>query len=52
MEVVFRPGVRLGQLVEAMDPASALPYRAKVTGIEIQVSEAAIDLRLTLEAPR
>jgi hypothetical protein len=52
MDVVFRPGIRLGQLVEAMDPASALPYRAKVTGIEITVSEAVIDLRLTLEAPR
>jgi len=52
MEVVFRPGYRLGQIVEATDPSTALPYRAKITGIQITVSEAAIETRLNLEQPR
>ncbi|TRZ64064.1 MAG: hypothetical protein D4S02_11385 [Rhodocyclaceae bacterium] len=52
LEVVFRPGLRLGQIVEASDPASPTPYRAKVTGIQIKVSEADIETRLTLEQPR
>lgn len=52
MEVVFRPGLRLGQLIEANDPASPAPYRAKITGIHIAVSEALIETRLTLEQPR
>ncbi len=52
LEVVFRPGLRLGQIVEAADPSAATPYRAKVTGIQITVTEAAIDTRLTLEQPR
>lgn len=52
MAVVFRPGVRLGQIVEATDPSTASPYRAKVTGIQITVSEAAIDMQLNLEQPR
>ena len=52
LEVVFRPGLRLGQIVEATDPSSARPYRAKVTGIQISVIEAAIEMRLNLEQPR
>lgn len=52
MAVVFRPGLRLGQIVEATDPSTASPYCAKVTGIQIRVSEAAIDTQLTLEQPR
>ena len=52
MAVVFRPGFRLGQIVEATDPSTASPYRAKITGIQITVSEAAIDARLNLEQPR
>ena len=52
MEVVFRPGFRLGQIVEATDPSTASAYRAKVTGIQITVTEAAIDTRLNLEQPR
>lgn len=52
LDVVFRPGLKLGQLVEALDPSTAHPYRAKITGIEIRVSEAAIDTHLTLEQPR
>ena len=52
MAVVFRPGLRLGQIVEATDPSAATPYRAKVTGIQITVTEASIETRLTLEQPR
>lgn len=52
LAVVFRPGLRLGQIVEATDPSAATPYRAKVTGIQITVTEAAIDMSLTLEQPR
>ena len=52
LEVVFRPGFRLGQIVEVSDPANARPYRAKVTGIQITVSEADIQTHLTLEQPR
>ena len=52
MAVVFRPGFRLGQIVEATDPSTASPYRAKVTGIQITVSQAAIETHLNLEQPR
>lgn len=52
LAVVFRPGLRLGQIVEATDPSTARPYRAKVTGIQITVSEANIDTRVNLEQPR
>lgn len=52
LSVVFRPGFRLGQLIAATDPSTATPYRAKITGIAITVSEALIETRLTLEQPR
>ena len=52
MAVVFRPGFRLGQIIEATDPSTARPYRAKVTGIQISVSAAVIETHLTLEQPR
>lgn len=52
MAVVFQPGFRLGQIIEATDPSTAIPYRAKITGIAITVSEALIETRLNLEQPR
>jgi len=52
LAVVCRPGFRLGQLIEATDPSTAIPYRAKITGIAITVSEALIETRLNLEQPR
>lgn len=52
LSVVFRPGCRLGQLIEASDPSSAAPYRAKITGISLTISEALIEAQLTLEQPR
>ncbi len=52
LSVVFRPGLRLGQIIEASEPSSTTPYRAKITGISITVSEALIETNLTLEQPR
>jgi len=52
MEVVFRQGVRLGQLIEVSDPSDAHAYRAKVTGVQISVTQAEIQMRLNLEQPR
>ena len=52
MNVVFRPGLRLGQIVEATDPSTARPYRAKVVGVQITVADGVIDTQLTLEQPR
>ncbi|PPD34025.1 MAG: hypothetical protein CTY19_05840 [Methylomonas sp.] len=52
MGVVFRPGLQLGQMIEASDPSSVTPYRAKITGISISVTEALIETNLTLEQPR
>lgn len=52
MAVVFQPNLRLGQIIEATDPSTASPYRAKITGIQITVSETAIDTHLNLEQPR
>lgn len=52
MAVVFRPSLRLGQIVETTDPSAAVSYRAKVTGIQITVTEASIETNLTLEQPR
>ena len=49
MAVVFRPGLRYGQIVEVADPSSATPDRAKITSLQIMVSEAAIGTQLTLE---
>lgn len=52
LTVLFRPGLRLGQLVEANDPTRPTPYRAKITGISIAIGPAAIETQLTLEQPR
>lgn len=52
MAVVFRPGLRLGQIVQACDPSTAQPYRAKVTGLQITVTPTSIDVSLDLEQPR
>ena len=52
LAVVFRPGLRLGKIIEASDPSSSTPYRAKINGISITVSEALIETHLTLEQPR
>jgi hypothetical protein len=35
-----------------MDPSAATPYRGKITGIQISVTDTAIETHLTLEQPR
>jgi hypothetical protein len=37
-EVIFRPGMRLGQLAELPDITSTSSIRAKITGISISIS--------------
>jgi hypothetical protein len=51
LSVKHRVGVRLGQLIEASDPASAAPYRGKVTGISLTVRGAEVDHTVDLEVP-
>ena len=51
LSVVPRPGLRLGQLVEASDPSSATAWRGKVTGIEIRASLGLIEQTLVVEVP-
>lgn len=51
-DVVFAPGLRLGQLVEALDPSTAMAMRAKITGVSITVTLADISQQITLEQPR
>lgn len=57
LDIVPRPGVRLGQLVQAVDPMSAQPLRGKVTGLKISVvagtdtAGPTFDHVLTLEVP-
>lgn len=52
LNVLFRHGLRLGQLIEADNPTRPTPYYATVTGISIAIGAAAIDCQLTLEQPR
>ncbi len=51
LSIVFRPGVRLGHLIEAIDPSSATPYRGKITGMQITVRGAEIEHRIDVEVP-
>jgi hypothetical protein len=37
-EVIFRPGMRLGQLAESPDITSTSSIRSKITGISIAIS--------------
>jgi hypothetical protein len=50
-DVVYRPGLRLGQLVALDDPIGAAPRRAKTTGIALSFADGRIDCSLTLEEP-
>jgi len=51
LAIRHRAGVRLGQLVEASDPAHAAPYRGKVTGISIIRRGAEIEHKIDIEVP-
>lgn len=52
LTVVYQPGMRLGQIIEASDPVTPTPWRAKITGIHLAIDNTQIDMRLTLEKPR
>jgi len=57
LDIVPRPGVRLGQIIEAIDPTSATALRGKVTGVKIKVASGGdgigprFDHVLTVEVP-
>lgn len=51
LSIVPRGGLRLGQLVESVDLTSAFPVKSKITGISISVSQADIQMNLTVEQP-
>ena len=57
IDLVPRPGSRLGQLIEYVDPASGLAVRGKITGIRIatvagsETSDPTFDHVLTVEVP-
>lgn len=47
--IVPRPGVRLGQIIEYVDPISGRPQRGKVTGISVTVVAGTDDAGPTLD---
>jgi hypothetical protein len=50
-EVIFRPGMRLGQLAESPDITSARSIRSKITGISISISlSEGAEPKLTMDA--
>lgn len=51
LSIVFRAGVRLGQLIEANDPATGLPWRGKVVGMQISIRQSEIEQTLNVEVP-
>ena len=50
LDVIFRAGLRLGDLCEIADAAAAGPRRGRLTGISLSFDGATIDCRLALEA--
>lgn len=51
LSLVFRPGVRLGQLVTAPDPASATPVCGKIVGMQVSVRQTEIEQAINVEVP-
>jgi hypothetical protein len=51
LSIVPRNGVRLGQIIEASDPSSATPYRGKITGMSISISDADVTQVINIEVP-
>ena len=56
LAIVYRPGLRLGQLVETSTPIRPDTLRGKITGIAIHVrvgeADTSLECTLNLEAPR
>lgn len=51
LSIAWRPGIRLGQLIEASDPANATPWRGKVAGVSISVKGVVVEHAIDIEVP-
>lgn len=51
LSIVYREGVRLGQLVQVSDPLSPNGYRAKITGISFDLTHGDASMTLNLARP-
>lgn len=51
LDIAFRPGLRLGQIVSVVSPASGGAFRGKIIGIQITSSHGQITQRITVERP-
>jgi len=52
LDVVWVPELRLGQLVEAIDPVARQPMRGKIVGMQIEFAGNAINQQIVIEVPR
>jgi hypothetical protein len=52
LDVIYRDGLRLGQLVSVSDPATAESYKAKITGIRIRYIRGQIEANIQCEQPQ
>lgn len=51
MQIVYRPGVRLGQIVEVNDSTQGASWRGKITGIVHKITKTKHVTDLTLSRP-
>lgn len=51
MDIVYRPGVRLGQLVEVHDAAQGKSWRGRITGITHKIKQTSHVTELTISRP-
>lgn len=52
MDILFRPNIRLGQLIEAIDPTTAIARYSKITGISISVTRTAFSCSISVRHPK
>jgi hypothetical protein len=50
-DVVYQPGLTIGQLIALDDPIGTAPRRAKIVGMSVSFTDGRIDCALSLEAP-
>lgn len=51
MDVTYRPGVRLGQLVEVHDSTQGKSWRGKIAGITLKITQTSHILELSISRP-
>ena len=51
MDIVYRPGVRLGQLVEVHDSTQGKSWRGKISGITHKIKRTSHVTELTISRP-